>query len=195
VRSRREMTNLLTRERKILLISGVLLLCVGAIYRFYPELPVFFPQQNEMERKILRIKKYQSMLKSRKALQAQFDAVNRFLIKAESRLLEGETEMLSAVELQNILNDVARQSGVNAESVRIIQNKDKDMGGMLTKISVNAKISASIAEIKKMVYLLENSDKLIDISRFRVRVLNARRPETVQSEFTVNGYMKKTAEQ
>ena len=81
----------LNRERKILLISGVVLLLAGAVYRFSPDIPSVFSGSDEMSVKEKELMKYREVLQEKNRLEATLISAERELARAEAGLLPQKT--------------------------------------------------------------------------------------------------------
>ncbi len=179
----------MTKERKYILIGGLILLLAGAIYRFFPEVPGFgFNDAIKLkERKII---KYQRALEQKNKLDAKIKALTKAVAKAESGLLTGGTQAISAVEIQNILNEIAGVTGVEIKSMRVLRSKKPKPEDFIVAIPIWVRAVASIGQIKSMLYKIENNRKILKITKFRIRVNNPKNHDEFQTEFTVTGFMK-----
>jgi hypothetical protein len=184
----------MTKERKYILIVGAVLLIVGAIYRFLPEFEGFQPMSDEIALKQQKILKYRQMVQERNALEEERLALNRALERAESGLLTGETPALAAVDIQNILNDIASRSKVEVSAMRVLQPLEPDEKATVKDyltIPVQVTFNTSIRQLKEMLYRIETSLKLLRVSEMRVRTGNMKQAEKVFATLTVEGFMKK----
>ncbi|QTA84509.1 type II secretion system protein GspM [Desulfonema magnum] len=184
----------MTRERKYILIGGMILLLLGAIYRFSPDVGDFQLLGDEIAMKERKVVKYRLMAQKRNELDARLISLNRAIERAESGLLTGETPALAAVDIQNILNDIGGRSEVEIQSMRILKpkkpDKDSPAKGRYLSIPVQITLNANIRQLKEVLYSIETSSKLLRISDMRVRVRNIRQTEQIYSTLTVEGFMK-----
>jgi hypothetical protein len=179
----------LNRERKILLICGVVLLLAGAVYRFSPDVPSLFSGSDEMHFKEMELMKYRRVLKDKMRLDTALVSTERELARIEAGLLSQGTPTLAAVDIQNMLSDIAEQKEIMIRSMRSLQSKPAEKGEYIT-IPVEVNMRGSIRQIKEMLFLIENSSKLLKITAIRIRLPNPLRPEEIHSTFTVEGLMK-----
>lgn len=179
----------LNRERKILLVCGVVLLLAGAMYRFSPDIPSLFSGSDEMRLKEKELMKYRSVLQDKRRLEGALVSAERELARAEAGLLSQGTPTLAAVDIQNMLSDIAEQKGMTVQSTRLLQSKPAGKGEYIT-IPVEVRMKGSIQQIKEMLFLVENSSKLLKITAIRIRLPDPLRPERIDSTFTVEGLMK-----
>ncbi|OQX25213.1 MAG: hypothetical protein BWK80_16790 [Desulfobacteraceae bacterium IS3] len=184
----------MNRERKYILIVGAVLLLVGVIYRFLPEFEGFQPMNDEIVLKQRKVLKYQQMVQERNALQEEQLALNRALERAESGLLTGETPALAAVDIQNILNDIAGRSKVEVSAMRVLQPVEPEEKATVKDyltIPVQITFNTSVRQLKEILYRIETSLKLLRVSEMRVRLGNIKQAEKVFATLTVEGFMKK----
>ncbi len=180
----------MTKERKYILIGGMILLMAGAIYRFFPEVSVF-DFNNAIKLKERRIIKYRKALEQKDKLEAKIKALTRAVAKAESGLLTGRTQAIAAVEIQNILNEIASVTGVEVKSMRVLRPPKPKPGDFLISVPIWVRTVGGINQIKKMLYKIENNRKILKITKFRIRVNNRKNHDEFQTEFTVTGFMKR----
>ncbi|HHC24597.1 MAG TPA: hypothetical protein ENK58_04170 [Desulfobacterales bacterium] len=185
----------MTKERKYILIIGAILLLLGAIYRFFPELQEFQPLGEEIALKQRKLVKYQQMVQEKSRLNARLLLLNRNLDRAESSLLNGETQALAAVDIQNILNDIAGRSEVEVTAMRVLKSRelgeDSPARDRYISIPVRITISATIRQLKEVLYRIENSLKFLRVSDMRIKTDRVREAKKVRSTLTVEGLMKK----
>jgi len=179
----------LTKERKYILIGGILLLLAGAAYRFFPAIESVFAKSDEMVFKEMELEKYRAALRKKTVLQSERVAAERELARVEAGLLTPSTPALAAVDIQNMLNDIAEQKKIVIRSMRVLEPKPVEAEQYLT-IPLEVTATGSIRQLKEMLFRIENAPKLLKISTLRIRLPNYRRPEEIHTSFTVEGFMK-----
>jgi hypothetical protein len=179
----------LNRERKILLICGMVLLLAGAVYRFSPDIPSFLSGSDERSFKVKELMKYREVLREKKRLEVTLLSAERELARAEAGLLPQETPALAAADIQNMLNNIAEQRHIHIESIRVLKPKPTENGDYIT-IPLEVIMTASIRQIKDVLFFIENSQRLLKITAMRIRLTNIRNPEQIYCSFTVEGFMK-----
>lgn len=179
----------MTKERKFLLIGGILLLLAGAVYRFYPSIPALHLDGNAVVFKERELSKYRKAVQEKKALEALLLSRERALARAESGLLSQKTPALASVEIQNMLNDIADQKGIDIKSMRVVEPKPLGQGEYVT-VPLDVTVSGDIRQLKEMLFQIETSPKLLRFSIIRIRVPNIRAPENLYCTFTIEGFMK-----
>lgn len=180
----------MNKERKYLLIGGAILLLIGAVYRFLPDLETMFSSHNEIFIKEKKLVKYRNMVQEKKRLQTQLMAVNKELVRAETGLLTGGTPALAAVDIQNTLNEIADRSKTEIKTMRVLTVKIPEQGEYVS-IPVQITLDAGIRQLKEIIYRIENSSKLLVIKNARMYLSNINRLDSIQSTFTIEGFMRK----
>lgn len=180
----------MTKERKILLISGAIILFLGAVYRFYPDLENMFSSSSEILHKEKKLAKYRNMVQEKEKLQAKLIALNKDLVRAETGLLTGGTPALAAVDIQNTLNGIAEAAQTEIKTMRVLKAKIPEQGQYLS-IPVQVTLDAGMRQLKEIIYRIENSSKLLIISKSRIRLPNTKRLNSIKADFTIEGFMKK----
>ncbi len=186
----------MTKERKYILICGAILLICAAIYRFAPDFEGFDSLEQEIALKEKKLKKYHQILQESGELNTKLNSLNRTLDRVESKLLSGQTPALAAVDIQNILNDIAGRTGVEINTMRVLKPKDESeeenpVGNQYLAIPVQITINATTRQLKEILYKIENSLKLLRITDMRIRLTNVKQVEKIYSTLTVEGFMKK----
>ena len=113
----------LNRERKILLICGMVLLLAGAAYRFSPSLPSFFGKSDEVSFKERELAKYREVLQEKRKVEKRMISMERELAQTEAGLLSKATHALAAVEIENMLSDMIEKGGMRLHSMRVLKSK------------------------------------------------------------------------
>ena len=179
----------MTRERRIILIAGALLLAAGAVYRFAPDMTGFFGSSGDRVQKERRLARYRTLVREKDHLQDELAAVHQALARMEGRLLAGSTPALAGVDLQNFLNDLAARAQVRIESMRVLRTRDAAPG--YQAVSVQAVFVAEMRQVEQMLYRLETGPKLLRVVDSRLVVNNPRQWRDIRATLTVEGFMAK----
>ena len=139
--------------------------------------------------KEMQLAKYRQMVQKGKDLQAKHISLIRTLEQLESGLLTGETPALAAVDVQNILNEVASRSEVEIKTVRVLKPEKMDEENYLS-VPVQFTIRSTIRQLKEMLYRIETSPKYLTIKKIKINVRHTRGLRQLQSDLTVSGVMK-----
>jgi hypothetical protein len=182
----------LTRERKIIFGIGAVLLLAGLVYNL---LPVFQgPSQEEalLDAKTQKIIKYREKVGSQAQLDARRQAAEVRLRRAESGLLQAKTPALAAVDIQQVLTQIAGQTAAEIKTMRILDTAAME-GEDYIVVPVETTISSDIDQLVAVLYRIENASKLLRIKDLAIRSAGVRRGEKILSTITVEGFMKKSA--
>ncbi|MCJ8499377.1 type II secretion system protein GspM [Desulfatitalea alkaliphila] len=178
------------KERKYLLIAGTILLLLGAVYRFYPDLAAYFGGSNESALQMRQLSRYRQAAAERPRLQAQHTALQSRLERAEQILLGAPTPSLGAVDIQNVINDIAYANNLVVESVRVQRTKDAPVEGFL-EVPVTVTIKLRIRQLTDLLHRIEAAPQLLAVTDMNLRAAPAGEPDTLNAVITVSGYMPK----
>ena len=180
----------MTRERRFILISGATLLFLGLIYRLFPGMTMPPPTVESIRMKEKQLARYHQKLQEKDVLQQQLVAVKQEIVRSEAALLAADTSALAAVEIQNILNEIADRSRIKISTMRVLSAKEMEDSAFVS-IPVQVTFDCTIRQLKEILYRIESSPKLLLISEFRTRLNQKRGFEKIQTTLTVKGFMAK----
>jgi len=183
----------MNKERKYILIGGAILLLIGAIYRFFPEIEAFQPSGEEIVLKQKKLIKYRQTVEERSQTDAKLIALNRSLERSEAGLLNGETPALAAVDIQNILNQIASKSKVEVKAMRVLEPAEPEDGppvkAQFLRIPVQITVNSTIRQFKEILYGIETSSKLLRITEMKITAGRSKPAEQIYSSLVVEGFM------
>ncbi len=179
----------LTKERKIILIGGAILLIIGAIYRFSPSMLSAVSVSDEIAMKKNHVEKYIKVVAQKKRAEKEKEYFKRLFKQTESRLLTGETRSLAAVEIQNILNKIAGAGNVKFMTMRVMKPMEGENAGYV-RLPVQFSMNSDINQLKKIIYQIEASAKLLIITGLDSKMTRSRDQQLIRSTITVEGVMK-----
>lgn len=177
------------KKRKYFLIALVVVLSVAVLFQYVPEMRSALSTDGEARLMERQVAKYREAVLKKDHLQSTLMQMDKALNRAESGLLTGNTKAIAAVDIQNILNALAEQSGVRLKTIRVLKAAAEEEN-VYMPIPVQITFDASIRQVKEIVYRIENANKLLRVPAVRIRLLNMKTPETVQTTLTVEGFMK-----
>ena len=182
------------KRRRYLLIAGVVLLLCGFVFWLFPFFEGVQNGGGDMAAQKKRIAKYRQTLKGRGELEARLASLNKALERAEAGLLTGKTAALAAADIQNVLNDIARGSGVEIKSIQVLKSPQKDTDEYIG-VPVQFTVSSTIRQLKDILYKVEASPKIfLTVERIGISVVGTGGPEQIRSDITVSGIMKHVKE-
>jgi len=179
----------ITKEIKYILIGGAVLLFFGLIYRFYPSIHGLVSISDEIGIKKNHIEKYINIVNQRDRIDAKRVNLNRILNRLESRLFTGKTPSLAAVELQNILNDIAYANNIKINTMQVLKETEPEENSYI-KIPVKFSFYSSVLQLKEILYEIEASSKLLIITAMNVDLSRRKQKGDIRSTITVQGVMK-----
>jgi hypothetical protein len=180
----------ITRERKIILSVGAVLLILGAIYRFYPLIGPLLTGSDDIFVKQESIGRYQNVVSRDHQVAADHGRISRMLSRAEAGLLAGATESLAAVEIQNIINTVAAANNIKIDTMQVMRTRDADGVGY-AMIPVRFTFGSNILQLKEILHRMEIHDKMLIVTEINIGMAVRTRPGELRATITVEGVMKK----
>lgn len=178
----------INRRRYVLIVAAVLIV-VGVIYRFYPDLRGLISSKEEIMLIEAKIVKYRKAVDSGKDLRPKLAGLKKHLDSLESRLLTGKTPSLAGVEVQEIIQKIASKSNLSLQRVRALEPKELNKSGYLT-IPVDFALSPNIRKLKEILYGIESSHIFLKVTELKVRYHRSLK-YALQCQLTVTGLMKK----
>ncbi|MBW2610531.1 MAG: hypothetical protein JRC68_09335 [Deltaproteobacteria bacterium] len=176
-------------QRKYLFIVLGILLFLGLIYRFFPFLQEFaFPAQ-EIALKERRLIKYQKMVAAGSNLDKRLVSLNGALKALEGGLLTGKTAPLAAVEIQQILQEIADKSHVQIRSVKVLKPVELEKKNYLS-IPVEFYMIPTIRQLKEVLYRIETSPKYLTVQKVSARYFPDKQ-RRCRCRITIAGFMKR----
>lgn len=181
-------------------MAGVFLLLAGAVYRFWPSLQGLGEGLGGNDEDILlkqkQIAKYQRVIDTRDQLEKQVQSLEKSLKNKESQLFTGETPAIAAADIQKVLREIARDSQVEIQTVRVLKPDEKGNGHYLN-IPVQLNIDGTIRHLKDFFYRIMISPKCLTVKKVALRVLRRRKGsvDTIRADITVHGFLKKAGNQ
>ena len=172
------------------MIAGGVLLLFGLSFWLFPFFEGMQGGETDIAAQKRRVAKYRQTVKGRGEFEARLASLNKTLERAEAGLLTGKTAALAAVDIQNVLNEIAIGSGVEMRSVQVPRPQPKDTEQYIS-VPVQFTVSASIRQLKDILYKIEASQKFfLTVERIGISVAGAGGPGQIRCDITVSGIMK-----
>jgi len=185
---------IIDKRRRYLLIAGAVLLLFGFAYWSLPYVEGIRGGETDITAQKKRIAKYLQAVKGRGELDARVASLSKSLERAEAGLLTGKTAALAAVDIQNILSEIAVGSGIELRSVVVPKPQPKDTEQYVS-VPVAFTVSASIRQLKDLLYKIEASPKFfLTVEKIGISVAGAGSPGQIRCDVTVSGIMKNIKE-
>lgn len=133
-----------------------------------------------------KLKGRQRLVAERAALTAELEEANRRLAQQSTRLLQGPTPPLAASELQNLIKEMATETGVETRSERILPPADRNG---IQEIPIEISVAGGIRESVALLAAIERSRKILTLQDVKVRVVATGQPKDILTTITVSGYL------
>jgi len=178
-------------KRKYALIAFAILIGLGVIYRSLPFFQEIVSPGAKIDFKEGRLITYQKIVRAGRNLNARLDALNTNLKQLESRLLTGKTPSLAAVEIQEIVREIAGKSNVQIGKVGVLTPKELNRNFM--RIPVEFFIIPTVGQLKQILYRIKSSPKSLIVTGLKIRPYSSQTTQ-VRCRITVAGFMKMAQE-
>lgn len=180
----------LTKERKIILLIGGILLLWGAGYRLMPLFQLLGSNSGEVDLKREQIGNYQKRIQNKNQLLQRQLAFTRDAAQLKRGLLKGQTPALSAVTMQNRLNEIAESISAEIKTTRVLKPTSHENSDFMT-VPLMLSLELNIRQLKRFLYKIETSDILLKVTDLRLRKVGGDLPVALQATVTIAGFMSK----
>ncbi len=181
----------LNKERKIILVIGGILLAWGVLYRLVPVYQELIPQHNEIELKKEQIIKFQKRIQTKEGLEKKQLALTKKLEQLKQGLLRGQTPALSAVSMQNRLNEIADSIALEVQAVRVLKSKPIENTEFIS-VPVQFSTRLTIRQLKRLLYKIETAESFLQVANLVLKKSGEGMPVQLQVTMTVTGLMQKS---
>jgi Tfp pilus assembly protein PilO len=175
------------RERRLLLIAGVLTL--GVIGYVYVVEPLIETHATTRELVVAR----RGLLARQQRLVARADAYRRELAelqaevgRARGRLLTGDKAPVAASELQKLVKVTAQEAGIEIRSERILQPIDR---GGYAEVPVEVTLAGPIRGLTAFLHRLEDAPILLALTDLKVRAPTAGGARDLSATLALSGFI------
>jgi hypothetical protein len=179
------------REKKVLVIGGIILLLIMAFYIFSWYSDTKKSVKDFSDARLFMLRKQIEKISGKDNLQKQFETVTQELQRQEKTLLGGNTPPVAAAELQRFLKDTAASLQIEIKLERTLNPVD---GQLYLGVPVEIGFTSYTRGLKDLLIKLRKSPFLINVSEIQVRVTNISKPEEIYTTLIVTGFIKKTEE-
>jgi|WetSurMetagenome_2_1015567.scaffolds.fasta_scaffold88258_3 hypothetical protein len=185
---------MIDKRRRYLLIAGAALLLFGLAFWLFPFFEGIQGGQTDIAAQKKRVAKYRQTVKGRGEIEARLASLNKSFERVEAGLLSGKTAALAAVDIQNIINEIALGSGVEIKSMQVLSSQKRD-SDLYISVPIQFTVSATIRQLKDILYKIEASPKFfLTVERIGISVVGASGPGQIRVDITVAGVMKNVKE-
>lgn len=180
--------NLALRE-KIIMWVGVFVI-TAYIFMVFIGKPLYQKLKNTdqtIQSRVLFINKYKAILSQKDYYQQKVVAVRRLKKELKQRFLDSPKPALAVAGLQKII-----ENGIAKNSVDIIRfkiEKTRFTEGLLT-VPVEVTVRSTLRNLAQFIRHIENHQKFLVIENLRIRRINKRDPEILESRLLVSGFVQ-----
>jgi Tfp pilus assembly protein PilO len=177
------------RDRKLIRFGAVALVFFSVLkFGLFPLYDTFIDRRNEIAQKEKAREKYLKFLGEQADFQKSSKDRGKEEALVQQGLLRGETTSLAAADIQKTVDEFAKQSKVEMQSVKVLDSDTKDD---FVVIPVQIVFTSDLTRLVKFVRGIETDRKLLTMPELKIRVRNEQKPQDVSVTVTVAGYMKK----
>lgn len=179
----------LSKERKILLAVGGVLLLFGLAYRMVPFSREFGDGNAELMVKKEQIAKYLKRIQDKENLEKRQLVLTKAVEQLKQGLLKGQTPALAAVSLQNWLNETADRISVEIQSTRVLGAAPIENDAFMA-VPLQLSMNLTVRQLKSLFYAIESSESFLHVTQLRLKRLGEGLPVMLQVGMTITGYMQ-----
>ncbi len=180
--------NLAPREKIIMWVSVFVI--TAYIFMVFIGKPLYQKLKNTdqtIQSRVLFINKYKAILSQKDYYQQKVAAVRRLKKELKQRFLDSPKPALAVAGLQKII-----ENGIAKNSVDIIRfkiEKTRFTEGLLT-VPVEVTVRSTLRNLAQFIRHIENHQKFLVIENLRIRRINKRDPEILESRLLVSGFVQ-----
>lgn len=174
---------------KIIMWVGVFII-TAYIFMVFIGKPLYQKLKNTdqtIQSRVLFINKYKAILSQKDYYQQKVAAVRRLKKELKQRFLDSPKPALAVAGLQKII-----ENGIAKNSVDIIRfkiEKTRFTEGLLT-VPVEVTVRSTLRNLGQFIRHIENHQKFLVIENLRIRRINKRDPEILESRLLVSGFVQ-----
>ncbi len=180
--------NISQREKKFLLIGGIVifLILIYHVFSWYSE--VRSSQREYIEAKRITLQKQFHKISGKENLLNNYEILSNNLKVLEKGLLTGTKPPVVAAEIQRLLKEMASSLEIDIKTERALNPEDR---GLYLGIPVELGFTTTTGKLKQLLYKIKTSTFILTISEIKVRVTNIRNPVNSYVTLVVRGFIKK----
>jgi len=180
----------LTKERKLLLAGGALVLLLGLIYNLAPRFADWEARDEALDLQRDTLARYRRIIAEKDALGREKRALEGLLRRSEAGLLDAKTPALAAVEIQKGLQDLAARLGAEVKSMRQREAASPDEDAPYRPVSVEVTLAASIGQLVEMLHAVETDSRVQRVLEMTLRAAAGRDEGAILATLTIEGFMR-----
>lgn len=131
------------------------------------------------------LEKYSRTAAARQLMEKRLEELKKMREALHQRLLEGQTPALAAAALQDTLQKLTNEHNVSVQVMRVLQPRSLEM---YMGIPVLMEMQTRVPGLTAFLYSIENNQKLLNIGKLNIRVIDLRNPLDIRASLMVEGY-------
>jgi len=162
-----------SRTRTILILV-MLVLLLATLVRFLTDLYAGYEKslQNEVDIRMTQFNNMSRLIVDGERYQKEHAALSHFENEyIDSRLIRATTPSLAEAQFQNLINDMAKESNLNVQSLRVLPRTSQ---GNITSLKIGINCRGEIEAIKNFLHKAANHDKFVFIDQMEIRIISQR---------------------
>lgn len=179
------------REKKAIILGSIALFLVIS-YLLYDWFAVYKKDLiSKRDAKRLQLSHMIGKISEKEETEKRIIEARTELEEAEKGLIPGDKPAVGTAELQKVLKNMATSTGIEVKSEKVINPVDI---GNYAAISVEITFVSTAARLRNLLYSIETSSFLLNVTDMKVRVTNLKDPTDVQVNLTVKGFIRRSDE-
>ena len=179
----------MTRERKVLIIIGCVLILAGGLYRFMPQDSEWFGSGEQLALKHRMLAKYTRLIQENRNIDKRLARLEKTSGSLSDLLLTGSTPALAAVDVQNTLTRLAERADVQINRVSV-KKFEKIEDGPLLAIPVQFNVDTTVRQLRDLISSIESCDKLFRITQISSRAVYKKESAVlIKTTITLEGFI------
>jgi type II secretory pathway component PulM len=174
-----------TREKRFLIIGGIVALFMVAFYLVPSLLPEDLSAQVETKRNLLQ--RQRELIGQEATFKTRIAQAEQRLTQDSERLLPGANPSAAAPALQKVLQDLADSMQVEISRKTILP--EQKLPENLSKVTVQLDISCTLEQLVRLITAIENYDKFLKVDELYIQGLLMRNRYEIRPSFKVSGFV------
>ena len=178
--------NLTVREKGIVVLAGVLIIGYAVVtYVLDPFLESQATVLEAVEQKHLEYQQLMALAAEGDRYQRKVDDLRARVSEAEAMLLTDDKVPVVAAEVQEVVHQLGRETGVSIIREAVLRPKEQEV---VVEVPVEVSLKGSLRQVQEFVHKVESHDKILTIPQIAIRSSMAS-DELLTVEMQIAGHM------
>lgn len=182
-----KINDIITRERLLILIVGIMVLFSGIVYRFYPVF-IELGAGNGLEFDKRRLEKYRKVSSALPDLEDRVVFLTAMTQKTIRYLIKEDSSDLAAAFIQKSLRDFTKASDIEIKSVTV-KKSPSIKNQRIRPVPVQIVFSSSIDELAEVLIKIESTEKLLKVSELSITNHGKKKSRDIDVVMTIEGFI------